>query len=131
MLFRSEEIKELQRDLQERIRIVTEEGYIQIRKLLMGQKAAEDIKIPKIKEILCPKGKKITGEHLEMIKDQYLDRIKVQNSKVQEKIDAYLKEINDYIKYLQSKYDEKVDRLKKGDELSPGVNKLVDRKSVV
>ncbi|HDH02046.1 MAG TPA: DNA-directed RNA polymerase subunit beta, partial [Nitrospirae bacterium] len=120
-----DEIKELQRDLEERVRIATEEGYRKVRELLEGQKADEDIRIPKSREVICGKGKKITALHLEKIKDQYIGKIKVQDPEVQNKIDLYIKQIKDYTKQLQSIYDEKVERLRKGDDLSPGVNKLV------
>ncbi len=120
-----DEIKELQRDLEERVRIATEEGYIKIRELFVGWKADDDIRIPKSREVICEKGKKITAKHLEDIKDRHLGKIKVQDPEVQNKIDLYIKQIKDYTKQLQSIYDEKVERLRKGDDLSPGVNKLV------
>ncbi|HEB75613.1 MAG TPA: DNA-directed RNA polymerase subunit beta [Nitrospirae bacterium] len=120
-----EEMKELQRDLEERLRIATEEVYQRIRELLVGQKAAEDVKMPKTKEVICAKGRKITAKQLDKVKDQHLGRFKVQNADVQAKIDRYMKEIKDYTKHLQAEYDEKVDRLRKGDDLPPGVNKLV------
>ncbi len=120
-----EEIRELQRDLQERIRIVTEEGYRKVRSFLQGQKAADDVKVPGSKDVVCQKGKKITAKLLEKIKDQHLGRVKVQNQEVQGKVEAYLKGIKEYIRHLQSSYDEKMERLRKGDELPPGVNKLV------
>jgi DNA-directed RNA polymerase subunit beta len=120
-----EKIQELKLDLEERVRILTEEGYTNVRKLMEGQRAAEDIKIPRIKEIICKKGLKITEQHLERIRNQYLKRIIVKDGQVQKKVDKYLQDINDTISYLKKTYDERVDRLKKGDELPPGVNKLV------
>ena len=120
-----EEIKELQRDLQERIRIVTEDARARVHELLIGQRAAEDVKVPKVKEVVCSKGSKITEKHLQKIKPQYLGRVKVKDPEVQEKVDACIRQMNDYIKHLQALYDEKVEQVKKGDELPPGVNKLV------
>jgi DNA-directed RNA polymerase subunit beta len=120
-----EKIQELELDLEERVRILTEEGYTNVRKLMEGKRAAEDIKIPRIKEIICKKGLKITEQHLERIRNQYLKRIIVKDGQVQKKVDKYLQDINDTISYLKKTYDERVDRLKKGDELPPGVNKLV------
>ncbi|VAX29286.1 DNA-directed RNA polymerase beta subunit [hydrothermal vent metagenome] len=120
-----DEIRELQRDLEESVRISTEEGYLKVRELLVGQKAEDDIRIPKSREVVCGKGKKITAKDLEKIKDESLGKIKVQDPEVQKKIELYIKQIKDYAKQLQSEYDEKVERLRKGDDLSPGVNKLV------
>ncbi|HDY71950.1 MAG TPA: DNA-directed RNA polymerase subunit beta, partial [Nitrospirae bacterium] len=76
-LVEEEEIARFQEDLQERIRIYSEVAYSAVRDLFLGQKAAEDVKIPRIKDVICSKGHKITEKHLERIKDQYLKRVKI------------------------------------------------------
>jgi DNA-directed RNA polymerase subunit beta len=116
---------ELQRDLEERVSAIRNDSYSRVRSLLLGQKAAEDIKIPRIKDVICPKGKKITEKHLERIKDKYLNKVIVSDRKIQEKVESYLNDMNEQIKALQKKYDERIERIKKGDELPPSVNKLV------
>jgi DNA-directed RNA polymerase beta subunit len=120
-----EDIQRLQRDLEEEIKIVKEEKFKKLREILSGQRAAEEIKNPKTKEVICAKGKIISEKHLENVKDEHLVRIKIENSEIQEKIDSVNSEANHYIKFLESRYDEKVDRVRKGDELPPGVNKLI------
>ncbi len=62
-------INELQRDLEEEIKILKEEKAARIRKLLIGQKVAEDVKDSKTREVVCPKGKKLTEAHLTRIKE--------------------------------------------------------------
>ncbi len=52
-------------------------------------------------------------------------RIKLENAEVREKIESINSEVNQYIKYLESKYNDMIDRVRKGDELPPGVNKIV------
>jgi DNA-directed RNA polymerase subunit beta len=120
-----EEIQELRSELEERIRIISEEGYSKVRSLLLGKQVSEDVKVPRIKEVICKKGQKITEKHLERIKDKYLRRIKLKDSNVQKKIDAILEEIEAEIKNAQAWYQGRIERLKKGDELPPGVNKLI------
>ncbi len=120
-----EDIQRLQRDLEEEMNVVKEEKFKKLRELLTGQRAAEDIRNPRTKETICPKGKVIAEKHLENIKDEHLMRIKIENVEVQEKIEATNSEANQYMRYLESRYDEKVDRVRKGDELPPGVNKLI------
>jgi DNA-directed RNA polymerase subunit beta len=120
-----EDIQGLQRDLQEEIKIVKEEKFKKLRKLFLGQTAAEDIKAPKSREIICPKKKVITDRHLEDVKDEYIIKIRIQDPEAQEKIESVNLEANHYIRYLEAKYDEKVDRVRKGDELPPGVNKMI------
>ena len=120
-----EDIQRLQRDLEEEIKIVKEEKFKKLRELLNGQRAAEEIRNPKTKEVICPKGKSISEKHLEDVKDEHLVRIKIESSDGQEKIESVNSEANHYIRYLEARYDEKVDRVRKGDELPPGVNKLI------
>jgi DNA-directed RNA polymerase subunit beta len=120
-----DDIQGLQRDLREQIRIVKEEKFKKIRTLLVGQHAAEDIRDSKSKKVICTKRKMITEKHLEVVKDEHLIRISIVNPDVREKIEAINNEDNLYMRYLESTYDEKVDRVRKGDELPPGVNKLI------
>ncbi len=120
-----DDIQRLQRDLEEEIKIIKEEKFKKLRELLTGQQPIEDIRHHKSKEVICAKKKTITDKHLENVKDELLIRIKIDNEAVQEKIDLMNNESNSYVRYLESRYDEKVDRLRKGDELPPGVNKLI------
>jgi DNA-directed RNA polymerase subunit beta len=119
------DIQALQRDLEEEVRIIKEEKNIALRSLLTGQAVTEDVKVSKSKEIVCGKGKKLTQKHLERIKDEQLARIKIADSAVREKIETLNHEVNHYVRHLGARYDEKIDRVKKGDELPPGVNKVV------
>lgn len=120
-----DDIARLQRDLEEEVRIVKEEKFRKIRELLTGCKVSEDLKDSRTKEVICPAGKKLTDKHLERVKDEHLLRIKIADPEIKEKIDAINIESNNYIKYLEARHDESVERLRKGDELPPGVNKLV------
>jgi len=120
-----EDIQRLQRDLEEEVRITKEEKFKKLRGLLIGHAVSEDVKDSKTKEILCQKGKKLSEKSLEKVKDEHLIRIKLENEKLREKIESINNEANNYIRYLESKYVELIDRVKKGDELPPGVNKVV------
>lgn len=51
------------------------------------------------------------------MKDEHLVRIKIESSDGQEKIESVNSEANQYIRFLEARYDEKVDRVRKGDEL--------------
>ncbi|MFH0933472.1 MAG: DNA-directed RNA polymerase subunit beta [Nitrospirota bacterium] len=121
----AEDIQRLQRDFEEEVRIIKEEKFRKLRELLPGQKVIEDVKDSKTKEVICPEGGKLKGEHLNRIKDEHLIRIKIENSAIREKVESIHNESNHYIRYLESRYDERIDRVKIGDELPHGVNKVV------
>jgi DNA-directed RNA polymerase subunit beta len=120
-----EDIHRLQRDFEEEVRIIKEENFKNMRELLSSQKVVEDVKDLKTKEVICPKGIKLKKEHIDRVKDENLMRIKIENSAVHEKMESINNETNYYIRYLESRYDERIDRVKKGDELPHGVNKWV------
>ncbi|GAB4488719.1 MAG: DNA-directed RNA polymerase subunit beta [Thermodesulfovibrionales bacterium] len=120
-----DEILSLQRDLEEEVKIVKEEKYTKLRDLLTGEHAADEIKNAKTKEVICGRNKVIKAEHLGQVKEEHLGKIRVTNAEIQDKIDAINIESNQQIKELERKYDEKIDRVRKGDELPPGVNKLI------
>jgi DNA-directed RNA polymerase subunit beta len=120
-----EDILRLQRDLQEEVRIMKDEKFRKLRNLLVGRAVVDDVKDPKTKEVICPKKKKLTEKHLERVKNEHLMKIKIEDSATREKVDSASSEVNRYIKDLESRYDEIIDRKRKGDELPPGVNKVV------
>ncbi len=119
-----EDIQRLQRDLEEEVRIVEDEKFKKLRGFLVGQTVSEDVKDSKTKEIICQKGKKLTEKQLERVKNDHLMRIKIGDSEIREKIEALNSEVKHYIRYLESRYDEMLDRIRRGDELPPGVNKV-------
>ena len=120
-----EDIQRLQRDFEEEVRIIKEENFRNMRELLSSQKVVEDVKDLKTKEVICPKGIKLGKEHIDRVKDENLMRIKIENSAVHEKMESINNETNYHIRYLESRYDERIDRVKRGDELPHGVNKWV------
>ncbi|HWR89794.1 MAG TPA: DNA-directed RNA polymerase subunit beta, partial [Dissulfurispiraceae bacterium] len=121
----ADDINSLQRDLDEETKILREEKAERIRRLFTGLTLSDDFRDPKTKELVCQKGKKLTEAMLAKIRDEHLSRLKVADPEVKNKADMVNTEINQYIKYLESRYNERVERVKKGDELPPGVNKVV------
>jgi DNA-directed RNA polymerase subunit beta len=121
----NEDILRLQRDHQDELRIIDEEKTIKIRKLLGGKIVAKDLVDPETGEMTLKKKKKIEEEMLAKLSDDDLKNITLSEPEEQEKIDEIERFAKEQIEILQTIYDEKVGRLKKGDELPPGVIKLV------
>lgn len=122
----SDAIRRLQRDLEEEIKLLKEEKRDRIKDLFRGQKLLDDIKDPQTKEIICHKGKQLNDKELQDIKEiNLLLKAKIENIEIKSKIEEISGEINNYIRKLEKQYLEKIERLKKGDELPPGVNKVV------
>jgi DNA-directed RNA polymerase subunit beta len=120
-----DEILRLQRDLQEEIRITKTERGTKLRSLIKGLTASEDFRPPNTQKALIKKGKVFTDKVLEEVKDDHLLKIKIKDQKTQDKIMVMADESKQYIKALEKKYNDRIDRIKKGDDLPPGVSKVV------
>ncbi len=120
-----DDINNLQRDLLEEVNILKAEKADRLRNLLVGQKVSDDVREPKTKEIICEKGKKLTESQLKKIKDEHLVKIKIADVEISAKVEEINNSINQHIKSLETRYSSRIERIKKGDELQPGVNKLV------
>jgi DNA-directed RNA polymerase subunit beta len=120
-----DDISRLQRDLDEEVKILKEERAGRLRRFLAGFKVAEEVRDSKTKEVICVEGKKLTEAQLERVKDDHLMRIRLDDPNAKEKIEEVTGEISQYIKSLETRYHERIERVKKGDELPPGVNKVV------
>ncbi len=118
-----EETNILQRDLKEETRIVNREMYNRIRDILAGKTLLEDFKAAK--SVTLKKGETLKLSTLKTVDDKKLKRIKVKEQQANEKANDTLHEHKNYLKGLQSLYTEKINGIKKGDELPPGVIKLI------
>ena len=118
------ETLKLQRDLEEESRLVKRDRAARIRKIINGQSLAEDF-APTKGNILIKKNVKITASMLEEVSDSNLARLKVADQKAVDDILRVNTESAQELKTLEKKYDARVDALKKGDDLAPGVNKSV------
>ncbi|MFQ5455580.1 MAG: DNA-directed RNA polymerase subunit beta [Nitrospirota bacterium] len=122
----NEDILRLQREHHDELRIIEEEKNKKIRKYMLDKTVSKDIVDMETGDILIKKKKKkITREILDKLSDDDIKNIVLSDHADQDKIDEIEKSVKDQVEILQTIYDEKIGRLKKGDELPPGVIKLV------
>jgi DNA-directed RNA polymerase subunit beta len=120
-----DKIEQLTQNLEDETRILQQNSYDRIRNLLVNEKVAEDVKITGIKGALCARGKKLTDKMLADIPDKSLRKIKLSNAGKKEETRNIEDETAGRIRQLQSIYDKKLEQFKKGDDLPPGVLKIV------
>jgi DNA-directed RNA polymerase subunit beta len=120
-----EEEDRLRRDLEDEIRILQEQRDQRIYELLEGRKLSADLTINR--EVLIPKGQTITREMLSGIEPKALRKAQLTATSIN--IPAEIKEYEErterQIKILSDIYEEKIAKLRQGDELAPGVIKMV------
>ena len=120
-----EEIQKLQRGFEEEVRIIKKQSTKKVRSLLLDQTSLYDIIDQKTGILKVKSGQIITEEILDSLDYVHFKRLRIEDAEVSAKIESITESANEYIKQLQDKYDKKIEEHKKGDELPPGVLKIV------
>ncbi|MGH9344562.1 MAG: DNA-directed RNA polymerase subunit beta, partial [Terriglobia bacterium] len=121
------EVERLEKNLNDEIRILNAERVERLAALLEGEKLLADLHDEKTNKRLLSKGAEIDREALGRITTRNLKRIKIakKDPTLLEKMDEIEEMTSRQIDILRKITDEKIGKLKKGDELPPGVIKLV------
>jgi DNA-directed RNA polymerase subunit beta len=121
------EVGRLEKNLSDEIRILNSERLDRLCKLLDGEKLLADLHDEKTNKKLLAKGAELNRETLSRITARNLKRIKIakKDPTFVERIDEIEEMTSRQIDILRKITDEKIMKLKKGDELPPGVIKLV------
>jgi DNA-directed RNA polymerase subunit beta len=121
-----DEIQKIYKDLDDEIRIINDTVKSKIFGLLVGKISASKVADPKKKKILLKKGDKITAEILNDIPFGLWKNISLQNNEIlEENIKGMLDNLERKVSMVGAFFEEKAERQKAGDELPPGVIKLV------
>ena len=122
-----EQIAKLEKNLSDEIRIVTDERLKRLEGLLGGKEVLADLHDERTNKRLLTKGAGLDRDTIERISTRNLKRIKFpdKDPRVNEQIDEIEEMTSRQIDVLKKIVNEKKDKLTKGDELPPGVIKLV------
>ncbi|MBU5615171.1 DNA-directed RNA polymerase subunit beta [Geomonas azotofigens] len=119
------EEQRLRKDEQDEIRIIRDSAIGKLKKLLVGKTAAVKIEGTDGK-VLIPKGAVITEEMLKSFSMDRWDEISIaDDDTIDEKVAQTLSTLNQQIDIIKYVFDDKVQKLRRGDDLPPGVIKMV------
>ncbi|HVB86068.1 MAG TPA: DNA-directed RNA polymerase subunit beta [Candidatus Dormibacteraeota bacterium] len=120
-------VAKLEKNLADEIRILTDERLKRLNDLLGGKELVADLHDERTNKRLLNKGTELTRDILEKISTRNLKRLRLNDKDplLIEKIDEIEEMTSRQIDVLRKITDERVAKLKKGDELPPGVIKLV------
>ncbi len=120
-----QEKEKLLADQRDEVKIVSESYYAKMRKLLVGKITAVRLVDDKGK-VLCAKGQKIESNTLDEIPPRYWAELQVEEGgKTQEKLEQLAARLLEDVGAIEALYRDKISKLTKGDELPPGVIKMV------
>jgi DNA-directed RNA polymerase subunit beta len=119
-----DQIAKIEKNSKDEIRIIREEATKKIRSLLVGRVAAEDVLDRDGGEIV-KKGVKLAPETLEVLTPAQIRKLKLKDDEVALAMQMVLRRQDSQIEVLNRVNAERIELLQKGDELPPGVIKMV------
>jgi DNA-directed RNA polymerase subunit beta len=126
---RSKEIEDQEKerllaDQRDETRIISESYYNKMRRWLLGKITAVRLVDDKGK-VLCAKGQKIDNPMLDEIPSRHWPEIQIEGGKGDNRIEQLAAQLEQELKVIDDLYRDKISKLTKGDELPPGVIKMV------
>ncbi|MDQ3634088.1 MAG: DNA-directed RNA polymerase subunit beta [Acidobacteriota bacterium] len=115
----------MRRDLEDEIRILTEQRDQRIYELFEDRKLTKDL--TEGKDVILKKGTDLNRENLQDVPVKLLRKASVSAGTVdiESEINDYIQRTERQISILSDIYEEKIAKIKQGDELPPGVIKMV------
>jgi DNA-directed RNA polymerase subunit beta len=119
------EVTRVKRTFDERIDEIRQTFMDLTRDDLLGLKILEDVYDHKTESLALEKGKRIRASHLKDLDYGVLSRLQIEDKKIQQRVTRLVNMAAMEEAKLIAFRDSQIDRMRKGDELPPGVIKLV------
>ncbi len=119
-----EEATRLRKDQHDEVRILQEGALRRLKKLLVGRRLASRISDDS-RKVLLNKGQEVTEEDLDQLPMSYWSEIQVDNESVESELGRIIESTTTQVNLIKHAFEDKIEKLKGGDELPPGVIKMV------
>ncbi len=120
----AEQIEKLDRDRKTEIQIIKNVSIDRLEELLVGKKTTGKLLSEDGKHELLKNGETITKSRFREITFELINYIPMK-TEIEEEVNLVIKTVNQQIDMINALYEEKVENIKKVDELPPGVIKMV------
>ncbi len=120
-----QEIAKLRLDQEDEIRIVRESALNRVRDLLIGERSSVQLGDERRSETWLEVGDTISAESFARIPRRKWRDVRVDDAGKMGQVEALLSGAEEQATVIKAVFEEKIGRLKKGDELPPGVFKMV------
>ncbi|MFZ0613718.1 MAG: DNA-directed RNA polymerase subunit beta [Desulfobacterales bacterium] len=122
-LIEDEEIAALEKDRDDEVAVIEDVVRGELKLLLLGEKTQSTLK--KGKKLLVTKGAKFDDETLSTVPLAQLEGLVLEDPKLTERVHELLERYRDQAELTRMLFEQQVGRYAKGDDLPPGVIKLV------
>ncbi|MCK6440794.1 MAG: DNA-directed RNA polymerase subunit beta, partial [Planctomycetes bacterium] len=123
-LIEDEEVNKLKKDQEDEQRIIRDSTIKKVKRLLAGKTASTRL-TNDARAVLLQKGQEITGADIDALAPALWGEIKIGNEKIEEELRIVVEAMQEQFSLIRMVFQEKIERLKGGDELPPGVIKMV------
>jgi len=123
-LIEDDEIARLNKDQHDEVRIIQDGARRRLNDLMKGRVAAARL-TDENRKVLVAKGQELTQDVLDPIPLSFLADLKVGDDKTENELVRIVESTAAQVELLKTRFQEKINRLTSGDELPPGVIKMV------
>src|SRR4249920_929088 len=123
-LIEEEEVARLTKDQHDEDRIIKDSTLRKVKKLLVGRTASIRL-ADDSRKVLLNKGQEVTEEDIDQLPMSYWSEIRVDNESVETELNRIVESTTGQVGIIKELFEDKIDKLKGGDELPPGVIKMV------
>jgi DNA-directed RNA polymerase subunit beta len=120
-----QEIAKLRLDQEDEIRIVRESALNRVRDVLLGERSSVRMADERRKQSWLEVGDVVTAEVLDQVPRRKWREIRIEDASKMSQIESLLNGAEEQAALIKTVFEEKIGRLRKGDELPPGVFKMV------
>ncbi len=121
----NEEIERIRTNSEDEKRIILEVRDSKIEKLLTGAVVTEEVAVRKGGDVLAAKGKKLTAEALGRLKIGQIKNLPLKKTTLIDKARLIIRQAESQVEVLDQINQERIELLRRGDDLPPGVIKQV------
>ena len=123
-LIESQEVARLNKDQHDQIRIIQGGAVERLKELLAGRRAAARL-TDENRKVLVSKGDEITPELLDAVPLSFLADLKPDGAELESEARRIVESAMAQVDALKSRFQDKIGRLTSGDELPPGMIKMI------
>jgi DNA-directed RNA polymerase subunit beta len=123
-LIEDEEVVRLRKDQHDEIRILQEGALRRLKRLLVGKRLAVRLSDDN-RKVLLNKGQELTEEDLDQLPMNYWGEIRVESDAAEAELHRIVDSTAQQVRLIKETFEGKIEKLKGGDELPPGVIKMV------
>ncbi len=119
-----QETEKLKKDQEDEERIIRESTLKKVKRLVVGKESAARVS-DDARRVVLAKGKVIEATDFDHLPAELWGEVKVGDEKTEEELTRVVEAMHEQISLIRIAFQEKLERLKGGDELPPGVIKMV------